>query len=41
MFDFRSHYYHGLLDIKRVYTNLLDGSFNHLEAFETTLEVLN
>jgi len=28
------------LDIKRVYTNLLNGSFNHLEAFETTLEIL-
>jgi hypothetical protein len=29
------------LDIKRVYTNLLNGSYNHLEAFETTLEVLD
>lgn len=28
------------LDIKRVYTNLLNGSFNHLEAFETSVEVL-
>jgi hypothetical protein len=28
------------LDIKRVYTNLLNGSFNHLEAFETTMEIL-
>jgi len=28
------------LDIKRVYTNLLNGSFSHLEAFETTLEIL-
>jgi hypothetical protein len=27
------------LDIKRVYTNLLNGSFNHLEAFETTAEL--
>jgi hypothetical protein len=29
------------LDIKRVYANLLNGSHNHLEAFQTTLEVLN
>jgi hypothetical protein len=29
------------LDIKRVYTNLLNGSFNHLEAFETICEVVN
>lgn len=28
------------LDIKRVYTNLLNGSFNHLEAFETSVEIL-
>jgi hypothetical protein len=27
-------------DIKRVYSNLLRGSFNHLEAFETSLEFL-
>ncbi len=27
------------LDIKRVYTNLMNGSYNHLEAFETTLEI--
>lgn len=27
-------------DIKRVYTNLLNASFNHLESFETTLEVI-
>jgi hypothetical protein len=27
-------------DITRVYTNLLNGSFNHLEAFETCLEIL-
>jgi hypothetical protein len=27
-------------DIKRVYTNLLNGSYNHLEAFEANLEVL-
>ena len=27
------------LDVKRVYTNLLNGSFNHLEAFETVCEV--
>lgn len=26
------------LDIKRVYTNLLDGSLSHLEAFEANLE---
>jgi hypothetical protein len=26
------------LDIKRVYTNLLNASFNHLEAFETVCE---
>lgn len=28
------------LDIKRVYTNLLNGSYNHLEAFESNLEIL-
>lgn len=28
------------LDVKRVYANLLDGSLNHLEAFETVLEIL-
>lgn len=28
------------LDIKRVFTNLLDGSFNHLEAFEANLEIV-
>ncbi len=28
------------LDIKRAYTNLMNGSFNHLEAFETTTEIL-
>ncbi len=28
------------LDLTRVYTNLLDGSFSHLEAIETCLEVL-
>jgi hypothetical protein len=27
-------------DIKRVYTNLLNASFSHLESFETTLETL-
>jgi len=27
-------------DIRRVYTNLLKGSFSHLESFETTLEPL-
>jgi hypothetical protein len=27
-------------DIKRVYTNLLNGSSNHLDAFETVLEIL-
>ena len=27
------------LDIKRVYTNLLNASFNHLEAFETACEL--
>jgi len=27
-------------DIKRVYTNLLNGSFRHLDSFETTLEPL-
>jgi hypothetical protein len=26
-------------DIKRVYTNLMDASFNHQEAFETCLEI--
>lgn len=26
-------------DIKRVYTNLMDASYNHLEAFETNLEL--
>jgi hypothetical protein len=30
----------GKFDIKRVYTNLLNGSFNHLEAFETVLGIL-
>ena len=28
------------LDVKRVYTNLLNGSFNHLEAFESMCEVV-
>lgn len=28
------------LDIKRVYTNLLTASFNHLDAFEANLEIL-
>lgn len=28
------------LDIKRVYTNLLDGSYNHLEAFRNTHEAV-
>jgi hypothetical protein len=28
------------LDIKRVFTNLLNGSYNHLEAFEANLEIL-
>ncbi|MEZ5403686.1 MAG: DUF2202 domain-containing protein [Bryobacteraceae bacterium] len=28
------------LDIKRVYTNLMNASFNHLEAFETCLETV-
>lgn len=28
------------VDIKRVYTNLLNGSYNHQEAFETDLELL-
>lgn len=27
------------VDIQRVYTNLLNGSFQHLEAFETALEI--
>jgi len=27
-------------DIKRVYTNLLDGSYNHLEAFESGCDIL-
>jgi len=27
-------------DIKRVFTNLLNGSYNHLDAFETNLELL-
>ncbi len=27
-------------DIKRVYTNLLNASFSHLESFETTLETV-
>lgn len=27
-------------DIKRVFTNLLNGSYNHLDAFETNLEVI-
>ncbi len=31
----------GKLDIKRVYTNLLNGSFNHLEAFESMCEVVS
>jgi len=30
----------GKTDIKRVFTNLLNGSYNHQEAFETNLEVL-
>jgi len=30
----------GQFDIKRVYTNLLQGSLNHLEAFENTLEAV-
>ena len=29
------------LDIKRVYTNLMVASFNHLDAFETGLEILD
>jgi hypothetical protein len=29
------------LDIKRVYTNLMTASFNHLEAFETCLETIS
>lgn len=29
------------LDIKRVYNNLMTASFNHLDAFETSLEILN
>jgi len=28
-------------DIKRVYTNLMNASYNHLEAFETNLELMN
>ena len=28
------------LDVKRVYTNLLDGSYNHLEAFRNTHEAV-
>lgn len=27
-------------DIKRVYTNLLNGSSNHLDGFESVLEIL-
>lgn len=27
-------------DLKRVFTNLLDGSYSHLEAFESNLEVV-
>lgn len=30
----------GKPDIKRVYTNLLNGSYHHLEAFQTSLEIL-
>ncbi|MFN0167760.1 MAG: DUF2202 domain-containing protein [Bryobacteraceae bacterium] len=28
------------LDLKRVYNNLMSGSYNHLEAFEANLEIL-